>query len=99
MALNTPPSPGTYQFVLRTIRPYDPELCRTAYTYDEVQESRDITHPDGVRHPTVFVWTQTARDKLVMDGWADVSEQWFALHGRGEPEAPKPPVRRVSIKA
>jgi hypothetical protein len=93
LALKTPPELGSYKYVLRTIRAYDPELERTAHAYEEVLTSRDITHPDGVRHPTIFVVLDNTRERMVRDGWEDVSEQWFRHH---TPAAVPP---RVRIKA
>lgn len=93
MALNTPPEPGSFRYVLRTLRPYDPTIPRTASTYDETVESRDITHKDGIRHPTIFLNTQTARDRLVREGWEDVTDKW-----NESTDKPAGPVR-VKIKA
>lgn len=100
MALREPPEFGTYQFVLRTYRAYDPTLSRMASTYDETVESRDITHPDGIRKPTIFLNSQTGRDRLTKEGWEDVTKGWMEHHTPAPVAAPDPapPTRRVSIR-
>lgn len=97
MALKEAPPMGSYSFVMRTIRPYNAELEMQASTYDESVTSRDITHPDGIRKPTVFISTQNARDALRMRGWEDVTEAWLDHH-RPAPEPKADTPRRVSIK-
>lgn len=96
--MHNAPAPGSYRYVLRTIRAYDPTIPRQASTYEETVESLDITHPDGIRHPTIFLSTESARDRLTKDGWEDVTQQWLEyLDRQASPETPKP--QRVKIKA
>jgi hypothetical protein len=75
-APTTPPDRVDYEFVLRTYRAYDATIPRLASTYEETAHSYDITHPDGERRPTIFIKRQTARDRLVKEGWEDVTEAW-----------------------
>lgn len=81
------PPRGTYRFVLRTIRLFDPEIERLASTYSESQQSRDVIHPDGRRAPTVFFSDPNGAERLCRTGWEDVSLAWFA--GLDGPVAPK----------
>lgn len=86
-----PPPDKSYCFVLRTIRDYDPSIQRLASTHLESQHSLDIQHPDGKRKPTVFFSTQAGRDRLIKEGWEDVTHLWRHRARRAdEPEAPKP---------
>lgn len=114
MAQTQPPDPGTYQYVLASHRPFDPQIERRVSTYDEGATSRDIQHPDGRRRATIFLATVCARDALRMRGWEDVTEAWFEGHpeARGPapeaegpvPDAPPPPAppaaekRRVGLR-
>jgi hypothetical protein len=96
VAVKEAPELGTYNFVMRTIRPYSADLEMQASTYDESVTSRDITHPDGIRKPTIFLSTETARNALRMRGWEDVSEAWFEHHRPAAPQAePEAPKRRI----
>ncbi len=80
------PPRGSYRFVLRTVRQYDPSIPRLASTYSESQQSRDITHPDGRRAPTVFFTDPDGVDRLLRLGWEDVTSAWLA-HLPGEEKA------------
>lgn len=72
------PPRGSYRFVLRTIRLFDPSIERLAATYSETQQSRDVLHPDGRRAPTVFFSDANGVERLRRLGWEDVSAAWFA---------------------
>lgn len=87
-AATKPPEPKTYCFVLRTYRPYDPQIVRLASTYWESQESRDITHPDGQRRPTIFISHEHSKSFLEKQGWEDVTHLWPTARGLHEPIEP-----------
>jgi hypothetical protein len=105
LADTNPPEPSSYNFVMRTWRPYDPTIERRASTYDESVLSRDITHPDGVRRPTIFILGENARDRLIKLGWQDVTEQWkkapptAPVPAPATPQTAPPERRRVALKA
>lgn len=83
------PPRGSYRFVLRTVRPFDPTIERLASTYSESAQSRDITHPDGARRPTVFFSDPDGAERLRRDGWEDVTEAWMRALPAEEKPAPK----------
>lgn len=87
MAQTEPPAPGSYSFVLATIRAYDPSQERLATTYGESHQSRNILHPDGRRRPTVFFSDPNGVSRLQKMGWEDVSAPWFAAHPETHPDA------------
>lgn len=89
------PPRGSYRFVLRTLRPFDPTIERLASTYSESQQSRDVTHPDGQRRPTVFFSDPDGAERLRRDGWEDVTDAWM----RALPAEKKPPPAAPKARA
>jgi hypothetical protein len=67
------PEAGSYRFVLRKIAPHDPTFEELVSGYDDAAKSRDVTHPDGVRRRTVYVNSEPFRDRLLRQGWEDVT--------------------------
>lgn len=89
-ALNRPPDPSTYTYVLRKKREigHVPWLENLVVGYDESARTRDITHGDGRRAQTVFIRGEFFRQRLLCMGqWEDVTTLWNRSNypnGRGD---------------
>ena len=93
------PPRGSYRFVLRTVRAWNPEIPRLASTYSESQQSRNIVHPDGRRAPTVFFSDADGVERLRKRGWEDVTAAWFKALDGAATAAPSAPATEPPRKA
>lgn len=75
-AIRVPPPVSDYNFVLRLRSGRNPEIPIAVPGYDENTQSRDITHHDGLRMPTVFVRSHYFAQRLRCMGWEDVTKSW-----------------------
>lgn len=72
MAQQGPAPEGTYRHALRKIAEHDPDYEELVCGVDESVQSRDVTHPDGLRRRTVYISSDTLRERLLKMGWEDV---------------------------
>lgn len=75
----TPPSEGTYRFVLQHTRfvavPGQTHPIRLQ-AYDEAHESIGVALPGHPMRHTVFCRHRTTVERAVREGWTDITEQW-----------------------
>lgn len=88
MAQRGPAPEGTYRHALRKIAEHDPDYEELVCGVDESVQSRDVTHPDGLRRRTVYITSDTLRDRLLKMGWEDVPSVSAIASA---PEVPAPP--------
>ena len=99
-AIAPAPDPKHYNFVV--VRPdRDPYLKWAEFGYDENGESQAIEF-SGVLLPAIFVKGINFRDRLVVEGWKDITDEWnAALSGDNKsvsitvPDSPKPTRKRI----
>lgn len=91
-----PPSPDSYQFVLRH-DDWDPTVENEVISHDETRKSLPIRFKGKIA-PTIFAQTEGLKIRASFWGWVDITDEWRAslaavveAEPEPEPETPKAP--------